>query len=229
MRRSRRLTLRKNLRRLKVLDGARAASSADASLADSGAVSQRLEAAVEASWPPSPQDAPEHTLLRRLRFTAERLSQTTRASEVAAETLALAALFSGITRGMVVRRVRNGQYAVGARREVSACTGAERKAMEVAAREVLRGRSVVGLDPRHARKPTLLLALPLLHDGEVLGALVLHGPGRDAPLDASDRATLLGLARQAARLLARLLALNPKVSDSSRTPPCSGASTAGRP
>lgn len=224
MRRSRRLTLRKNLRRLKVLHGSQAAS--DTSLADSGAVTQRLEDAIEASWPPSPDAAPEHTLLKRLRFTAERLSQTQRGSEVAGETLALAALFSGIGRGMLVRRARSGQYVIGARRELSACTDAERKTMEVAAREVLRGRSVVDLDPRHARKPAaLLLALPLLHDGEVLGALVLHGPGRGRPLDASDRATLLGLARQAARLLARLM----KVSDSSRTPSCSARPTASRP
>jgi GAF domain-containing protein len=206
MRRSRRSTLRKNLRRLKLTA---APDAADESLAESGAVSQRLEAVAEATWPcppHAPTAAPEHVLLRRLRFTADRLSQTKRGADIAAETLALAALFSGIGRGMVIRRVHNGQFAVGARREVSACTEAERKTMEVAAREVLRGRSIVDVDPRDARRPQILLALPLLHDGEVFGALVLHGPGRGRPLDASDRATLLGLARQAALALARLMA-----------------------
>ncbi|MCO5166728.1 MAG: hypothetical protein M9894_10230 [Planctomycetes bacterium] len=155
---------------------------------------------------PDPDAAapPETILLRRLRFAAERLGQASRPAEVAAEALALAARFSGLRQGLLVRRARSGHFAVAARRDLGSCTEAERREVEAAAREVLARRAPRFDGPSDRPKEQVLIAVAIEQDGDLLGALVLRGPAGSSPLEPTARALLLGLARQTALTLRRL-------------------------
>lgn len=195
MRRSRRLALRKSLQRLEErsrTEGQRP----DRADGAAGFVTLAIEEG---------PTAPEAILLRRLGFAAERLSQATRPAAVAEEALALAARFSGLRQGLIVRRARSGHFVVAARRGLSSCSPAEREEVEASARQALKlRRATFDLTPSDRLTGRLLVAIPVEYDGELLGGVVLREPGRSAVLDPAARALLLGLARQVGVALRRL-------------------------
>jgi len=170
--------------------------------------------------PPPGEDAEVETLraeiaaLRRLQEAIHFLGSTSDGQEVRSRILELAVTVSGLPRGMLALPDEDGQLKVAQGRGYGRADRPEvkvlRRILQDAARSgepLIEGAIAEGGILGHAQDAPRLgavAALPLAVEGEVLGAILLDDPARDRPFSTGEESLLRSFARHAALALQRL-------------------------